>query len=743
MSARERYMKHCLCIGLLAIALCSCSSPLLAGRGSSLAFVLGGVLPRTASAENPNPSGSRLVSPETATVRLRASGEGVEAESTTAYAGPGTRALLGGLPVGRPLSVSVDALDALGQPISSWTGSLTLAAGVNELAARLLPPAGSVLSTAANLANLAPINLLKGMVTFYRIVFDAASAPNIVNEYQLIANTHSFRSMWLEAYDEGWNPLPTVARDQAAGWLVVSVPQGGATVYVAVSAPSGDRSATLQARRAVFYGNSVAGTGISASPYADSAFSDATLTSGMSYFLAGGRDYPLSTLRDVPADFCLYGGFLPGNWNARNFSAATDSRIYVAGGTDTAIDISGSDTGFLDGLTVQARDDQAPGSPGDRAVNVVSSGSVVLRDCTLLGPANRLNTNTGARSKALSVEGGTPQIIRCRIEGGNGMGGIGESGITVSGGRPFIYDCLVSGGRTYSPAATTTTVGLDIATGASAVVAGCSVYGGSSTTTASSAASAYSFGVKIGANPSAPVIIANSVISGGYSAGTVSSCPGIGYGIYSDAANATYYPLVANCTIDAGKAVQTGSYSTIASIYSSADAGYISASGNVLLVSSAAPTGLMLRIGAQNFVRFAGNAAFGPLGQAICYRVGTAGASLLDAPVLINSPDYLPYSNASYAGNATYLSAPPASAAFTRIDMSGLTGAVGDFSSWLSGNDWRPSAAMAAYFAGSYNPITSGDISFADRNAYPELGLDRSGRQRPAAGPWARGALEP
>ncbi len=744
-------MKRCLFFFIAALSVMSCSSPIMTGGLCSIVVDIGGAVPRmTAPANGGTAGGSRLVLAGTATVRIRATGDGVDGETTAAYAGPGTRVALGSLPVGKDVTISVETLGPGGQPLTSWTDTMMLSVGVNELSARLSPDPASVISTPSTLLNLASVNLTRGSAAFYEVTFSPADAPDPVNEYQLLANTGSFRSMWLGAYDQDWNPLPVVAGDGDDGWVVIQVAQGGQTLHLAVTAPDGDRGATLQARPAVFFGNSLAGTGTSANPLQDSAFSSYTIVSGESLFFAGGRDYPISMAKTVSGDTNLYGGFLPGGWTARDFSPATDSRVYVQSGTDTAIDLSGTADCFLDGMTVHARVDPGmPGMPGDRAVNAASTGSVVIRDCTLLGPANRLNVNTGSRSVALSIEAGNPQVVRCRIDGGYGVGGVGEAGITVSGGRPFIYGCEVSGGGCGSSGASTFTCGVDIAAGASAVITGCSIFGGSSTTTSTTSDSGNAFGVNVGTTPSAPVIIANSVISGGFSSGMDPSSPGFTYGIYSAVNTFTAYPVVVNCTIDAGRAVQTGAFGTIAAIYSSANSGYMSASGNVLLVSSVIPTAFMVRIGSTDavtawpFQRFAGNTAFGPLGQANCYRVGNVSTPLLDSPTLLNFPDGGIFSTAAYTGNETWLSAPQVTAVFASFDMSGVAGGADDFSRWLGDNDFRPSASGAPYFAGAYNPVTTSDIPGADLVAYPELALDRAGRARPATGSWSRGAYEP
>lgn len=707
---------------------------------------IGGAVPRTANdSALRGESRSRLILQETARIRLSADVEGRTIESIADYAGAGTQATLRGLPVGVPLTIRAETIDSGNVVLTSWTGTANLVPGANRMSATLRPEASSVSAVSGDLMNLAAASLPRGTARFFSIAFSGADAPNGVNEFQIIANTASFRSCWLEAYDADWNPIAPIAREASSGWTVVGVPRGGGTVNVAISAPSGDRSATLQARRAMFFaspadGGNDASPGTSGAPrYVFQNF----LAAGnrCAFFIKAGR-YPGSVDWSGLIDCRVYGGFAVSDWALRDPGA---NATLLTSSTDTGIQVTGA--GCLDGMTIRTRDYPGMGMPGERAVNITSTQPFVIRNCSILGPVVGGNF-VSIPAKALSIEGGFPYIVGCRIDGGNGTGGAGNAGVYVSGAmtRPFIYDCAINGGYC-SGSGASNTWGVYLESG-SAVIDACTIYGGDAII-ASGGTAAASTGVYLPASPGSRPIIMNSTVSGGYALTASSVRPGIANGIYSSSSDSVNYPLVANCAIDSGIGLPDIGFRTLASIYSADNLGTMSANGNVLLVSSTYSGSAMVRLGSASLsalaylARFAGNVAFVAPGGGNAFQIGasTSTSPFYSSMSIPNSGDV--GANANYAGNLTYRSSPTTAMVFAAYGMGRLSGATTDFDYWLADNQWRPAAGMSSYFSGAYNPASSGDIPASDLAAYPELTLDRAGRPRPAAAPWARGAYEP
>jgi hypothetical protein len=723
-------------VALFSCALLSCSVQGPSGK-AEIGVRIGGAVPRVlSSASSGARGGSRLILSATARIRLSAEVGEQRMESLTDYVGAGTRATLSGLPVNVSLLIGVETLDVAGNVLTSWSETRILARGRNEISATLRPEEASVLSAGTNLLSLASVGLDRGSAAFYSISFSAAQAPSAINEYQIIANTGSFRSCWLAAYDADWNPISPVARDEGQGWTVLRVPQGGGQVFVAITALEGSRTATLQARRAYFYSESPLGNSsnpaTSASPRVD--FQN-DIAAGRSYFIAQG-DYTGSAT--INADSRVYGGFSSGDWSLRDPSLYGTK--FTSAYADTGIDVTAACC--LDGLTVQVRDYPGAPNPGDRGINAATTLPVIIRACTILGPVNG-GAFVGEPAKALSIEAGSPQIVGCRIEGGNGTGGAGNVGIDVSGSaRPFIYDCVISGGYV-TGVGVSIVKGINVGADASAVVDACTIFGGSAVTSASS--SPIAMGIMVPAAPGDKVVIANSVICGGYARSTNATYPGISYAVNSNCSNVNNYPVIVGCTIDSGSTYPVSGTSGIyAAIYSYQNSGYLRAGGNILTISGSRPKGMVVKVGyLLPFDRFAGNVAFGPFpsGSGVFF-VGDANENQSVPPSTL--PNYpAANTNPSYSDNMTYPTSPSSASVFIDYSMARVAGASTDFMYWLADNDWRPAAGMASYLAGAYNPVVTGDIPSADITAYPELLLDRSGKLRSATAPWARGAYTP
>lgn len=128
-------------------ALAACSSPVVSGGrrgGASLTLKVGGVLPGAGARATRSGSARALVPGASATVRVRVSGAGVDAERSADLGALETLVEVGGLPIGEPLEVEVAALDAAEETVTTWSGTVTLQEGSNPLAISLAPAPGSI-----------------------------------------------------------------------------------------------------------------------------------------------------------------------------------------------------------------------------------------------------------------------------------------------------------------------------------------------------------------------------------------------------------------------------------------------------------------------------------------------------------------------------------------------------------------------------------------------------------------------
>lgn len=736
-------MKRSLIFLVLTLVLLSGCRMAFFPNNANFSVTISGAVPKTIE-KTTVATGSKVLLNETANIRLYAIIDGITIESLTPYTGITTSASLLNLPVDKEIIVNAEAVDANGNILTSWSSPVTLHAGVNTIQAKLKPKTEAIQTTGTDKLALSELSLKSGRAIFQSINFSALETPEARNEFQIIANSFSFRSFWISVYDSNWDLVPSVCSDLDNGWTVINVPKGGASYYVAIATPNGERTGTLQARRTQFFstgfqGGAAGNSGTSINPKID--FYTAP-ESGFSYFIRETKTTGFEGSLDWPTDLHIYGGFSEGDWKIRN---PETYKTKLTALTESAINVGSTAQGLIDGMEVHARN-YVGSTYGHMAIDLATTYPFVIKDSSIFGPASGGSyAMTDFMATGIKIEAGTPQIVNTYVDAGIGATGSGAAGIRITGGRPFIYKSKIYGG--YSSIATGNSaakgygIALNIGTSesASAIIAACSIYGGTMANdgigeTLSSAI--YSLAPTANTNP---VLIVNSIISGGYAKTTSTSLtlPSHSYGIY--ASNTTGKTLVAaNNIIHSGKSYSAvlntnieGKYAVCSSV------GNITLSGNILLMDNS--TTFMPIYDKAAFVNeltttgitLDGNSALG----------STPAPTSVYLKNLNNYETLLNYTSTNYKNNFTDLALNPATL-FTKYDYSQITASSSDFSIWLQNTNALPKAGMQTIFEGANNPLTESYISATDIGNYPELVLDFNGKQRPV-GNWSRGASEP
>jgi hypothetical protein len=667
-----------------------------------------------------------------ATVRVRVSGAGVDAERSADLGALETLVEVGGLPIGDPLEVEVAALDAAEETVTSWSGTVTLQEGSNPLAISLSPASGSI--TQLSVSDTSPAlalgtgSLGPSEAAFYEVTFLGAA-----REWQLIADTGTARWLWLQAYDADWRPLDAIASDAGQGWTVVSA-GGGAVVRFAVANtvaspgyPSSlSASYTLQARPAYFASTGGGGGGTSGAP---TSMGGSIELPGISIFMRAG-DYSGSPVV-IREDVHVYGGFSAASWAVRD-PAVHETWLSKSAPSGTATVVVGDDgapaKGRLDGVIVVA-DPIEDGNQTTVAVNVknLAAGTrYVITNSVILG--SRVGITSGAYSVTGLYLGSTAgmteasgNLIRGAASAVQGSINVTSQAISIAQGAVYIHDNDIDGGsvRTGSSSAAAAGVYANGISTISVVVAGNRIWGGrvEAGNPDSSATGIYVNGP---AGATTPTIIANNVVSGGYSA-MAGGALITGIGI-EDPSGETY--VVGN-TVDGGSAVasSTAVLSGIKTIYSNMETDAVA---NAVFVSNGA--------GASGATKAAFEAAF----DTAYFRslIGNTAVNL-PAPYIPNfggTPaafSAIPV-NTTSSGNEVYAGAPGSAFRSYRADSY-------DADTWFADND----LAFASSASPGARVATGAYIGAAKIAEFPALGLDAAGASRPAGGLWYRGAFEP
>lgn len=714
-------------------------------NNANFTVTISGAVPKTT--ENKTISdGSKLLLNVSATIRLYAIVDGATIESVTPYTGATTSATLSNLPIDKEIIVNAETLDSNGNILTSWSNPVTLHSGTNTIEAKLKPKQESIKTTGADKLALADFTLKQGSAIFQTINFTAGETPEARNEFQIIANSRSFRSFWISVYDSNWDAVPSVCSDLDNGWTVINVPQGGGTYYVAIAAPDGERSGDLQARRTRFFstgalGGDAGNTGTSISPKIDFFSSP---ESGFSYFIRETITNGFEGSLDWPTDLHVYGGFSAGDWKIRNPELYPTK--FTALASDFGINAGSNTQGILDGMEVHARDYVASNGYGHMAIDLATTYPFVVNNCKIFGPSTGgLYIQIAAMATGIKVEAGTPQIVNTYVDAGTGATGLGAVGIHIIDGRPFIYKCKIYGGFSNAVAANEDMKGYGIAlnlvgTGTgSAIITASSIYGATLSHNGQGATTSSAIYSNASISTADPVIIVNSLISGGYAetSNLGLNLASHSYGIYTS--NTTNKTLVAaNNIIHSGKSFSAvlntniegkfGVYSTV---------GNITLSGNVFLMDNSTvfsalyDKAIFVYELTTTGITLDGNSAFG----------STPAPTYVYLKSASNYENLINYASTNYKNNVTDLALNPATL-FTKYDYSQITASSSDFSNWLLSFNPTPRTSMQSILAGANNPVTASYISATDVGNYPELLLDLNGRQRPA-GNWARGACEP
>jgi hypothetical protein len=708
-------MKRFLALAVIALCLSFFSCGLQPGSGgASFVIKLSGIVPRAVPSSSAHSPATRLILPATRSVSVQVEGSGYEKTVSAQVVDGSATVELTGLPVDVDLRFTVSSLDVSGNVLTQGVINKKLKRGANADSVRLLPPAanvGQITESAVTRLVLASLpNLPAGNACFLEITFTEGG------EFQFLANTYDTQYPWLDLYDQDWNPVQYICKDEKQGWCTVSITSGSVIHVVIVPSVSG-HSILLQARPARFVALGGGGAGTSTSPYPNMNIS---IADNSSYFIKAGSYSATLTVALSGASQHVYGGFSNAAWTDRkpdSYHTVIGSNASIA----SIISVQNACTGVMDGLDISA--DSSGGLLTTNAVSFGSSGAYVISNCVLTGTSGSFSDDV--TGNCLSIASGAPEIAHCTILGGS----LAQTdfnynaivrGINISGsGAAFIHDCDIVGGfavyDTCQTAMASYGIYANTSTTTPIIVNRCRIFGGSALSGSGGTGSANTCGVWFGMSRTGTAILANSVISAGSAIGNDASS----HGVECSGGNA----LIVGNTIGSG--MYTGTlYPYASSVDCGTTAQTVTAAGNACIVSQAAgdSSAFSKSYGGTGFKDFAssGNVSFGTTTP---YDEG-----------LTDPPYFSPQS--FLAGNNTQSAISPA-AAFVKYDLSGVACSATDGAFWLAHNDWRPSATSA--FVGSSNwtslltPYTS---------TYPGLLVDMVGNPRPSAGVWTRGAYQ-
>lgn len=409
-------MKKLFCITIIILLAASCSAPLIRSGKADIEIALGGVVPQISHDDIASLSEARAITPNT--LQVRATITGAQYSKTVFIPVLASTSLLTGLPAYEPLTITLETLDYEGQPITTWTGTVTLNPGRNSIRAVMKPPVEAVSNFPVGGGG---VTIPFGKAQFYRYYHDNFNMIWLTQ--MLIANTNGQGSVWMGVYNENWEPLETIITESKAdGWAVFDFTGDETIVYIALAYIRSDgyppKSSGIQVDLTIkdtYFVNPTAvasGTGSRSEPYNLSGFnSNFGGLLDAAFILGQGTYEPIS----ISGSQWLLGGFDPSDWKKRT----PRTSVFTTQNDTPAIAISGGDTVVLDGLAV--RIDVISGTA--QAVLYNSTGSSLsIKNCEIVGIRTESLTSN-ITSYAL------------RSAGTNSSGSIFIYGSTLSGGE--------------------------------------------------------------------------------------------------------------------------------------------------------------------------------------------------------------------------------------------------------------------------------------------------------------------